>query len=105
MGKHYVYVVKEVGTSFCKVGVSEDVRERVKQLQAGNPRDFLFLLSKEFQLKENALHAEAAIIRFCSRWSLGREWFELYNSENIYAIESQLDKRIEHEEKMLNGDK
>lgn len=101
----YVYVVKEIGTSFCKVGVSENVRERVKQLQAGNPRGFHILATQGFKHKKTALKVEAEIIRGGKRWSLGREWFELSGESVLARIESFLIRQAEKESGGTKGAK
>jgi hypothetical protein len=80
----YLYIIRETGTSYCKVGHSAFPEERIAQLQTGNPRTLQLVYVKLFPDKfirqiESALHS-----RLKHKWCNG-EWFEI-DSEKIVDL-------------------
>lgn len=60
----YVYVVAEIGTTRpCKVGVSEDVRQRLSGMQCGNPRELVICSFFLVDSREAALRAESLALK------------------------------------------
>lgn len=70
-----LYIMKEQGTFFHKVGFSDDPTSRLKILQTGNPRPLELVYVKQFP-KRHIRRVEATIqSRLKAVWRSG-EWFE-----------------------------
>lgn len=78
-----VYLIKEQQNNYFKIGVSKDVRQRIKQLQTGSAGTIQ--LYKEFS-SEYANKIEKAFHRRYRVYNIGGEWFNLPMS----AVESFL---------------
>jgi hypothetical protein len=71
----YMYVIQSM--EFCKVGISQDVKRRVRDFRAGNPHPMPVLARFRFSSKLTALLAERTTHAVLARYSIGREWFEI----------------------------
>lgn len=74
----YLYFIKAIGTSFYKIGISNNPEARLRQLQTGSPLPIqlvteIFCLSP--QDREAELHAALA------HYKANGEWFELSDKE------------------------
>ena len=74
---HTIYVIKEKGTSYYKVGFSNDAIQRLDTLQIANPRKlyiYKIFFNKDVS-DEKALHQEL------KEYNVSGEWFEFENIE------------------------
>ena len=85
----YVYLIKSA-TGYFKIGSSQSVQSRIRQLQCGNPEPLTLVhqyASANAQQEERALHSEFAHRR------VRNEWFALIDTDvaSICAIGSLTD--------------
>jgi hypothetical protein len=91
----FVYIIKAIGTTFHKIGVSANPKKRLKDLQTGNPYKLMVKRRWKFPLKSTALITEKELHIYLSKHkcSGGKEWFR--NDNNIInQIESLIAKEI-----------
>ncbi len=70
--KGYVYIIKESGKGYLKIGVSADPLKRLGNLQIGNPHSLILILQKESSMMK--VH-EANIHKSLNRFLVRGEWF------------------------------
>lgn len=77
--RSYVYIVK-AGTkarSPIKVGVTDNVHSRIKQLQTGNPSEIVLVMHFECNSREHAFNLEKTIHEILKGQRLFGEWFSV----------------------------
>jgi len=73
----YVYIIEQVGSTFCKVGVSNEPVRRLAELQRHNPNRMAISYVLEPQISVNAYSLENNIHYLLSDYRLEGEWFKL----------------------------
>ena len=75
--KSFVYIIKAgLGAkSPIKVGVTDNVPNRIKQLQTGNPFELLLVMHFECNDRRHAFHVEKTIHEILAGQRLCGEWF------------------------------
>jgi hypothetical protein len=85
----YVYIIKDNGyKNRCKIGISKNPKQRLKNLQTGNSNklELIFALQVESNIKSSAV--ESVIHKYFkgkNLWILG-EWFEFQNDDQIVNL-------------------
>lgn len=83
----YVYIWRQPGTNFYKIGQTKKWEERIKVLKANNPFDpEMVHVTQVYPVLETELHFKYRNFRLQNR----REWFEL-TGEQYYEIVNTLD--------------
>lgn len=74
----YFYILTD--GQFMKVGITVDVRSRIRTLQTGNPRPIRLLHRRRFRTNPEAKEFESEAIEYLSSLGLssggGTEWFD-----------------------------
>lgn len=80
-----VYILKQTGTNKYKIGVSNNVKERISQLQCGNSDRLVKII---YRTIHNAYEVETYLHGCFHAHSCagGSEWFELNEDQLQYAI-------------------
>ncbi len=86
LGRQYVYVVAQEG-GYTKIGRTDDVDTRLRQLQTGNPHK-LRTVFKQSCSTEIAKKIEKSTLRSLTYYSVlgGKEWFNINFDEVIKLI-------------------
>jgi hypothetical protein len=89
-GKRFVYIIGDNAHNVFKIGKADSVKDRLKQLQTGNPfltirRVFMFESRNYADKAEKALHEIYSMCRFHG------EWFRLSETELI-----RIGQRVKH---------
>jgi len=66
-----LYLIKEVGTNYYKIGRSENIRRRIKTLEIGNPRRL-----KIINIYKNMGILECPTHFYLYNYKIKNEWFE-----------------------------
>lgn len=85
--RQYIYVIKNPFTEYIKIGVTQDVPKRVKQLQTGAGVE-LELVYKSM-ICSNAFEVEAKAHKYFEDRKVFGEWFDVKVVDAIKFIESQ----------------
>lgn len=91
VSKQYVYIMEQVGSPYCKIGLSSEPVRRLVQLQRKNPNRIAlrYVLEPEAGYRAHALEAELHLLLASRR--LDGEWFETGAREVLLAALSRLD--------------
>jgi predicted GIY-YIG superfamily endonuclease len=89
--KSYVYIVRAGKGSRApiKVGMTDDVNSRIKQLQTGNPLELFLVMHFECKDRTHALRLEKTIHEILQGQRLCGEWFAVSRS-NIMKLFNNL---------------
>ena len=79
-----VYLLRQEGTDIFKVGITKDIKQRVKSLQTGCSNKIE--VYKVFE-SENASRLEATIHNLWTHKKIMNEWFNLIEGEEFKFIE------------------
>jgi predicted GIY-YIG superfamily endonuclease len=74
---HYVYVCSESGSRRIKIGVSNDVKRRLEELQTGNAHSIELWFLLPFQRREDADQVERYLHDLYAKYRVSGEWFDL----------------------------
>ncbi len=79
----YLYIIKAIGTSFYKIGISISPQKRLYALQTANPNKLMIVKKYKFQSKLEATAVEKEMHRHLKKHIClgGTEWFR--NEKNI----------------------
>ena len=69
-----------------KIGVSENPKDRVKQLQTGNPYDIELIKTESFDTKKYAHDLEERLHKQLSEFREEGEWFDIHSTEYLYVL-------------------
>ncbi len=86
-----VYIVNMKGTTYYKIGNSENVENRIKQLQTSNPMDIILIISykcKRSELLEKTLH------EIYKDKKIRGEWF-IFNEDELNKCKETAEKLSE----------
>lgn len=72
---HYLYVISQAQSDFCKVGITSDVPARIRQLQTGNPEKIIILRVIVCKDEEQAKALEKAFHERYADFKAQGEWF------------------------------
>ena len=73
----YVYLIRCSGSTFYKIGVANDVGDRMANLQSGCPYLLELIMTCGFHTKTAAIGAEQAAHRNMAKYRMHGEWFDL----------------------------
>jgi len=92
--KSYVYIVKAgtKSTSPIKIGVTDNVQNRIKQLQTGNPSEIVLVMHFECNSREHAFNLEKTIHEILKGQRLFGEWFSVSKTKLMKMLNSMGDK-------------
>lgn len=82
-----VYVIEEVGTHHCKIGIASDPNKRRSHLSLGNPRE---LIVTRFTPVFNPRRVEYAAHSELWPKRVAREWFAISSAEASSAIDAAI---------------
>jgi len=86
--KTFVYIIK-AGSGYkspIKVGVTDNVHKRMKQLQTGNPKELMLVMRFECNDRRHAFTLEKTIHETLEGRRLCGEWFEVTKSKIMKVI-------------------
>ena len=91
VSKQYVYIMEQVGSPYCKVGLSSEPVRRLMQLQRKNPNRIAlrYVLEPEAGCRAHTLEAEFHSLLAASR--LDGEWFQTGARDALLAVLSRID--------------
>lgn len=106
-----VYAVQETGSIYLKIGESDDIKSRLKELQTGNPRQLVVLAvlpegnEKECHSRygEYRVRGEWFLMSPPLAWVLYEEWIVVNRTEELmsllkaYALTVGYEKHAEQE--------
>lgn len=85
----YIYLIRDTGTGYCKIGKSDNVEKRLSGLQTGNPNKLEVVTS---YYSGNAVLAEKQLHRAFSKSRYRGEWFDL-SYEQIRSLKLEFEKK------------
>ena len=91
----FVYIIKVIGTSFYKIGISINPKKRLYSLQTANPHKLILVKKYKFQSKFEAISVEKEIHTYLKKHKClgGKEWF--CDEKNIiHRAKRLIEKRI-----------
>lgn len=93
-----IYIIKEEGKNFYKIGVARNVESRLKQIKTGNPNELTVIYQKEFPDGKTAYHLENKCHNIVKDKRIYSEWFELSKTD-VDKLIHYLDKvNVDNEE-------
>ena len=92
-GRTFVYCVYAVGTEFVKIGIANDIRERLRGLQTGCPYKLELVAFKGYERRNDAIETESSLHLYFMDSSVHGEWFK-HSDGSVKFIEAFAD--IEH---------
>ena len=97
--KRFVYVVKEKGTTFYRIGSTHSFDSRKKILKQGNPREIELIYIEEFQDPSTVMWVEKLIQNIVSKYRHKDSWYNIPDMGELeYNIGYELMRlRMEHE--------
>lgn len=72
--KNNFYIISQVKTNYYKIGISNDVNARLRQLQTGNPNELKIIFKGNFYLCEIL---EKAIFKLLQKNCIFGEWYDI----------------------------
>ena len=87
----YTYSARS-GDDFIKVGYTGDLRQRLTDLQIGNPRRIYFVHLRQFVGKSDAMEMERRLLYALTRQATG-EWFEA-TADNLWLLDFHLGSQL-----------
>lgn len=82
MKSYYVYFIK--CGEYIKIGIAQDVKNRIAILQTANFKKLEFCGSAYFNTFNEALHCEQALHKYYWNTQIRGEWFHLQSFEYYY---------------------
>lgn len=73
----YVYLIRCSGSTYYKIGVANDVGDRMAGLQTGCPYELVLIMTCGFETRTAATTAEAGVHRNLAKHRMHGEWFDL----------------------------
>jgi predicted GIY-YIG superfamily endonuclease len=97
--KRFVYILKEKGTTFYRIGSTHLFNNRKKLLKQGNPREFELVFIEEFHDEPTVMWVEKHIQRLVSKFRCKDSWYKIPNLDELdFNIGYELMRlRMEHE--------
>jgi predicted GIY-YIG superfamily endonuclease len=107
--KWYVYFIKEETTCLFKIGHANDVKNRLKSLQIGNPRRLIPIHNEAFGTKQEAMNFESRLHDYFRMYSMYGEWFDakrsldyLFEGFKKYGCDKYLEYLIDKRQRLFN---
>lgn len=82
--KNQLYIIKQSGSNFYKIGISSDIKKRFAAIQNGNTSELEIIFNETFYLCDII---EKCLHKFCEMYHIRGEWFEIPDAELIEIIE------------------
>lgn len=95
--KRFVYVLKEKGTTFYRIGSTHSYDYRKKILRQGNPRDLELLYIEEFDDPFVVMEIEKRIQKLYKEYHIKDSWFNIPNIDEVSLGCDLMRFRMEHE--------
>jgi predicted GIY-YIG superfamily endonuclease len=86
--KRFVYLLKEQGANFYRVGSTRDINFREKSLRQGNPRKLELVHFEEFYDPKTVLAMERYVQRLLSKYTSNPSWYKI-PSKDIKNIKEE----------------
>jgi len=103
----HIYLIKEKQTSFSKIGYAGNASDRLKSLQAGNPRKLIiykyFVIGEKSMTTQERCNKARALEYKCKQalcnFQARREWFYIpYIKDAVEIMEKVIDqKALDHD--------
>lgn len=81
----HIYVITDL--DFCKIGIARDPKERLGDLQVGNPIELKLIYYTPIHDDKQAFYLESRIHRKLKYLKMSGEWFDIQPSAAILAIQ------------------
>ncbi|MFB9143543.1 GIY-YIG nuclease family protein [Vibrio artabrorum] len=76
-----LYVIRQSGTNYCKIGISKDPKKRLRDMQTSSPTKLK--LSLVFETKKNAIKLEKSLHKAFHKQRANGEWFLDISDEKV----------------------
>lgn len=73
----HIYVIQELSTGPCKIGISRNAFWRMQSLQTGNHRSLHLRCVFEADIRSTALKMESAVLAYFSEHIISGEWLDV----------------------------
>ena len=93
----YIYFINVLGTDLYKVGYTNNLNRRLREIQTGNEQTLVLNLFIEFPTRFDARKNERAIHDSLKELNMNGEWFEI-DPDYFYELERVYDVRSSHEQ-------
>lgn len=80
MEKNYIYILKQENSNIIKIGVTNDIKKRLKSVQTGNPNKIRVY---HYEERNNAYEIEAFLKRKFVEYKREGEWYENLNPLSV----------------------
>lgn len=87
----HIYVIAETGTALVKIGMTDDPKARLNQLQTANPRKLYHRLLWSFGDRKTASDVEAFLHEVFATTRREGEWFEICDGDVFWRLLSIVD--------------
>ena len=89
----FVYIIKDTGfTHRCKIGITKNPKQRIKNLQTGNSNklEYIFILKVNSNIKSSAVESEIHKYFKEKNQCVHGEWFNFDNDDQIVSLASTM---------------
>ena len=76
-----LYVIRQSGTNYCKIGISKDPKKRLREMQTSSPTKLK--LSLVVETKKNAIKLERSLHKAFHKQRANGEWFLDISDEKV----------------------
>lgn len=92
---HHVYIMATLGreweiSSPCKIGISHNPSNRLKQVQADCEQRIVLVAKFPFWCRQHALMVEKAFHKACAGYRLHGEWFDMSPADAVGVMTESL---------------
>jgi hypothetical protein len=88
----YLYLIQQKGSNYCKVGVSNNIKRRLENLQSGNPHKLYVV--RYWKIKDRAI--ETLVHNVLAEYHVRLEWFDIPDViKGITSIEIAIERQKE----------
>jgi len=84
--KPIVYLLRAGDTNSYKVGITQDIKNRLSQIQTGSPIKIEVVYTHEFKTIDSARIVENKVHKILSSHRLHGEWFELRTKKDVNLV-------------------
>lgn len=92
--EQFLYVIRDTTSNVCKIGISNNPKNRKSSLQTSNPNKLK--ISLVFDTQKNAVKVERSLHKFFRKHRKHGEWFENVSNDEIIKCLGDRAKQIEN---------